>query len=847
MSLQQRGQEPANTSGQVSPVEGLWQDLRYSVRMLRKNPAFTAVAVLTLALGIGATTTVYGWVDTILIHPLSGVEDGDGLVAFESLIPNGQAITTSYPDSRDYRDDLRLIAGLSLARHTALNVGEGGTAQRVWGQFVSGNYFQVLGVKAALGRVFVPEEYGDTPGGFPIAVISDRFWRSHFNSDPKIAGRSIRINRHELTIIGVTAPEFTGSMPGEAFDIWIPLVMRPALSGFKSNWELTDRQHRDLLGIARLKPGVTVQQARAEIAGLARQLEKNYPDTNQGISATVVPMWKSHFGPQSLLMAPLQILMGVCGILLLIVCANVANLLLARFTTRQGEFTLRLALGAGRGRLVRLMLTESLVLALMGTGLGVLMAGLCSGLLRYLVPVSDGSMMLDIRPNFHLLAFLSLLCVVTTLLSGLGPALQSINTNLSESLKEGGRSNATGAHTHRVRSLLVISEVALGLVALVGAGLFVRGFRAAQKIDPGFDPSNVLLSQFYSTSSYGMVERDQFSFRLREKLQSEPGVTSVAFSDSVPLGLELSSWEPLQVKGYVPIPGENMKIYRSVVTPGYLPLMRIPIVEGRDFTEQDDEKTSDVMIINQSFAKHFFGDGEAIGHQVHGWGEWITVVGVAKDSKYNYVTESPMPYFYVPYLQMYRSDMGLAFYIRTGRDPNQVLATVRRAIREVDPEVVIFDTLPLSHYITGSLYPQKVAANLLSALGLLALLLTAVGLYSVMSYAVARRTHEIGIRMALGAQRSNILGLVLRQGMHLTFAGLLVGIVVALVLSREASRISIVGFTMGGAGNLLRTGATDPLVYAGAALFLSAIAVLATYIPARQATKVAPLVALRYE
>ena len=843
MSVSGVGREPFEARQRMF-LESLRQDLHYSIRMMQKNPGFTTIVVLTLALGIGATTTVFGWVDSVLIHPLSGVEKPNELVAFESTIPGGQAITSSYPDTRDYRDHLKLISGLAVMRHTSLNVGEKDRAKRVWGQFVSGNYFQVLGARAALGRVFIPAEYGDQLNGFPVTVISDRFWRSYFNSDPNIVGKPLRVNDHNLTIIGVAAPEFKGSVPGQAFDLWIPLVMRPSLTGFKTGWELTDRKHRDLLGIARLKPGISLQQARDEMAAMAHQLEKTYPDTNQGIGATVLPMWRSHFGQQSLLMAPLKILMAICGILLLLVCANVANLLLTRFTSRQSEFTVRMTLGARRGRLIRLLLTETFMLSCMGTILGVFVAGLCSGLLHYLVP-DDGSMMIAVHPSVYLLTFVGLLCVVTTLLSGLVPALQAIRTNLSDSLKESGRSNATGSHTHRVRAFLIVLEVSFALVALIGAGLFTRSFRAAQKIDPGFNPNNVLLSQFYSVSSYDLSQRDQFISRLRENLKSKPGITSVAFSDAVPLGLEPSSWEELEIKDYAPTPSENMKIYRNVVSKGYFHVMGIPIIQGRDFNDSDSETAPNAMIVNETFARRFFGNGLVVGRQVRGWGQWFTVVGVAKDSKYNYVTETALPYFYVTYEQIYRADMGLSFYTRTSRDPNQMVDTVRRAVREVDPNVAIFDTLPLSQYITASLYPQKIAANLLGALGLLALLLTAVGLYSVMSYSVVQRTREIGIRVALGAQRSNILGLVLRQGLYLTLSGLFVGIIVALFLSKQTSSISIEGLSMEGPGNLLTTGAIDPLIYGGAALFLCAVAVFANFIPARRATKVAPMVALR--
>ena len=355
--------DQVNESGWESMFHGIGQDFRYCLRILRKNPGFTALAVITLALGMGASTTVFGWIDAVLLHPFPGLNKPDEVVSFENLTLDGQPVTTSYPDYQDYRDHLTLLAGLAMARHSELNVGEPESAVRVWGQFVSGNYFEVLGVKPVLGRVFTPEEYADKPGAFPLTLISYRFWHTRYNSDPHVVGKTIKVNQHELTIIGVTPPEFRGSMVGLAYDLWIPLMMRPQLSGFTTAWQLTDRKNRDLIGMARLKPGITISQAQGEIAALAAIMAKAQPWEDGGVSATVLPLWKSHFGPQGLLLAPLQILIGVCAVLVLIVCANVANLLLARFTTRQKEFSLRLALGARRTRLGRQLLIESLVLA----------------------------------------------------------------------------------------------------------------------------------------------------------------------------------------------------------------------------------------------------------------------------------------------------------------------------------------------------------------------------------------------------------------------------------------------------------------------------------------------------
>jgi predicted permease len=832
------------------PLASVGQDLRFALRMMGKNLGFSIVAVATLALGIGATTTVYGWIDAIVLHPLSGVGNPNEIVALESLTPKGEPITSSYPDLGDFREQLKLV-NVAAARHTGVSVGEPGHSEPVAAQFVSGNYFDLLEVKAALGRVFGPQEYPDTPRAFPLVVISHRLWRSHFNSDPQIIGKTVKVNRNELSIIGVVPEEFHGSLPGYSFDIWILNVMRPQLDGFHTNWQLADRNNRDMPALARLKTGVTLIQAQAEIAAVSRHLAQIHPDTNAGITATLVSLWKSHFGFQSRLLAPLGVLMAVCAVLLLIVCANVGNLLLARFAVRRKEFSLRLALGAQGWRLARQIMAESFVLALAGAVLGAVFALGAGKLLRGLLPPGDYGISLDFHLNRGVLLFIGVTCVASTLLCGLVPVLQAIRVNLNESLKEIGRGGSAGRHSHNVRKLLVLSEISLALVALIGAAVFVRSFHSAEKIDPEFDPDNVLLAQFnLSTSGYTVDQRSQFCYRLRESLETQPGVTAVAYSDAVPLGFEPSWWESIEIKGYQPSPGENMSIYRNVVSPGYFPLMHIPLVEGRDFTESDDDgkNTAQVMIVNQSFVKRYFGSTQAVGRQIHGWGDWFTVIGVAKDSKYNYLTEDPMPYLYVPFRQVYRADMPLAFYIRTQGDPNQSVDMLRRTVKQADPTISVSNVLPLRAYIGASLFTFKIAARLLTALGLLALLLVTVGLYSVMAYSVSQRTQEIGVRMTLGAQRSNVVGLVLREGMSLAIGGAVVGTVVAAGLVHVAAALSISGATMNGGGSLLvRGSSTDPFIYLGAVLFLCLVALPANYIPARRATKVDPSVALRSE
>ena len=813
----------------------LLQDLRYGLRMLAKNPGFTVVAVLTLAIAIGASTTVFSWIDGVLLRPLPGVERPNELVAFENFAPDGTFLTTSYLDYRDYRDHLNSLAGIAATQVEPLNIGSEPHAQQVWGEMVTGNYFAVLGVKPVLGRVFAPDEYGDKTNGYPIAVISSRLWQSYFNSDASIVGKTIRVNQHDLTIVGVAPPDFRGTLSGLAFDVWIPFMMHPQIQGV-GEWMLRDRQTRQLLCVARLKPGVTLVQARAEASALALLMSKVNVPEDSGVTATVQPLWKADYGAQSLLMKPLKILMAVCVVVLLIACANVGNLLLARFTAREREFSVRLALGAGRARLARQVLTESLLLAAAGTLGGVALAEWTGGALQYMVPPVPFPAALDVRVNSQALLFTLLVCVAAALLSGVVPAFEVARTDLNESLKESGRSGSGGAKSHRLRGVLVVAELSLAVLALVSAGLLLRTFDAARRTDPKFDPNHVLMSRFFiSTTGYNLEQRKQFCERLGERLEAEPGVTDVAYSDVEPLGLFSGWWEPLEVEGYVPSTGENMKIYRSVVSPGYFRLMRIPLLEGRDFTEQDDETRTPVMIVNQTFVKRFFGGGDPLGRKVHGWGEWFTVIGEVKDSKYRNLTESQLPYFYVPFRQIYRADMGLSFYIRTHTDPKDAIATMRRDVRSIDPNVAMVSAVPLAEHIVETLFADKVAASLLSTLGGLALLLAAVGLYSVMAYSVSQGTHEMGIRMALGAEPMHVLKLVVSQGLTLTLIGIGAGLVAALAFTRLLASF------------LYGTTATDPATFAAVCVLLASVALLATYIPARRATKVDPMVALRYE
>ena len=832
-------------------MDSLLQDLRSAFRMLRRNPGFAAVAILTIAIGIGATTTIFSWIRTVLLNPLPGAQNPDRVVALEMVTPSGAWTPTSYLDFRDFRDHLKSLDSLTVTQPTNLAIGRDDQVERTWGELVSGNYFDLLGVRPEVGRFFSKAESGDEQNAHAVAVIGYPLWKNRYHSDPSIVGKTVRVNRYPYTIIGVAPENFHGSMPGLAFQMWVPATMFGQLSS-TGDWMLQDRKTRMFRVLARLAPGVHLEPARAELRSLSDFMSKADADTNEGMSATLLPLWQSHYGIQDSLRAPLGILMGACGLVLLIVCANLTNLLLVSRVARQKEISVRLALGARRWRLVRQLLTETLVITAGGGLAGLVLCQWLGGSLRWLVPASTLPELVRPPIDGGVLLFLAILSFAVAAIAGVAPALHSARGDVNDALKEGTRAGTSSRRSQRVRGLLVSSEVALAVVALIGAGLFIRSFQLARAIQPGFEPTHVAVAQMnLAAAGYDAVKADSFRIRLQQALERQPGVSAVAYSDYVPLSISAGSWEDLQVQGYVPAPNENMKVYRNLISPGYFGLMKIPMLQGRDFTLLDDTSTDDakqsypgwnsrpaatpVMIISQEFAQHFFGSRNPIGQKVHGWGRWFTVVGVVADSKIYRVTESPMPYFYVPIRQIYRPEMGLKFFVRTAGPVSDAVAALQREAHTIDPAVPVFDAMPLEEYIAASLFPQKIAASLLGTLSSIALVLAAIGLYGVMAYSVAQRTSEIGIRVALGANPADVLRMILREGMMLTLPGLLVGALMAVALARLVS------------ASLVQVGAGDPAIYAVAAIFTLVVTLAAAANPARQAAKVDPMVALRYE
>jgi predicted permease len=788
------------------------------LRVLRRNPTLTAVAALTLALGIAVSTTVFGWIDGVLLHPYPGVQDAR-LAVLEMVLGDGgtEDPHLSFLDYRDLRDNLKLVSDIALHMQTPVSIGEGENARRVWCELVSGNYFTMLGVKPILGRVFSPDEYSDNPNAF-AAVISYRLWHSQFNGDPNVLGKTMVANRQMVTVVGVAPPEFHGVTSGLAFDGWVPIVRRTEM----------DRGNRRFEATVRLKRGVNLAQAHA-----AAQLSRLYPDTNKGYGARLVPVWKAQSGAANILLAPLEILAAACGLVVLIACANVANLLLASSTARQKEFGLRLALGAGPGRLARQLLTENVLLAVLAALISLPLVSWMGSALPFLVPPTGMPVVLEFPINGRILGFAVLLSLSAALAAGVPPVLHLLRANLNDILKQGGRTAAAGASSHRTSNVLMICEVGLVFMALVAAGLFLRSFQNLRAIHPGFDPHNVLLARLYlNTNNYSSGQKYQFCRRLRDQLVSAPGVIGVSYGSRTPLGFGLGPWSNYQVDGYVPGRGENMALYESAVSPGYFELLRIPLLAGRDFRSSDGAAAPCVAIVNEAFARRYLKGAEPIGRRLAREGDACTIIGMVKDSRIVSLTEAPQPFVYLAYDQKGGGDE-VPFFVRTAGNPLRAVPQMRHEIAAIDPKSSGFEAMPLAEYASAGSFVIRLATTLLSVLGGIGLLLAATGLYALMAYAVSQRTQEIGIRMALGGQPGHVLALVVREGLQLTLAGLLIGLAFALALTRLIAHM------------LFRVVAADPLSFAAAALFLTAVALTASYLPARRATRVNPTVALR--
>ena len=812
-------------------METFWRNLQYSLRTLRKRPGFTVTVVITLALGIGANATIFTWIKAVLLEPLPGIEQPERLVEVWGATRNNSALSLSYLDYLDYRDRTVVFSGLAAHQVQPLNLGRGGKPERVWGAVVSGNYFNVLGVKALIGRTFLPEE-DRTPNSHPVAVIGYGLWQRDFGADPKVIGRTITLNEHDFTIIGVTPKEFGSPFAGIALDAWTPVMMKDYVA--LPHFSLTDRGSRWLMVMGRLKPGVTVVQAQANIAAIARQLERTYRQTNDQMGAAVYLLSQSPFSLKRSMQSALAVLMAAVAIVLLIACANIANLLLARGASRRKEIAVRLALGSTRWRMLGQMLTESFVLASCGAAVGLTLAFWTARSLPAFLPPYGIQVSFDTRPDVVVLAFTLGLTVITTVLFGLAPALQASKPDLVAALKDNAAALGQGQRKFPLQHALVISQMALSTVALISAGLFVRSLREAYEADPGFDPHRVLLASFDPfLSGHDDNHGREFYRRLIERVRTLPGVQSVTLARRLPLTLSGIAFANVVIDGYTPAKDEDMHLNYETVGPDYFRTMRIPLVQGRDFDERDNEHARGVVIINETMARHYWTGGDALGRRIKLDKSWLQIVGIAKDVKNRTLNEALQPFLYVPFLQDYRSNMILV--ARTVIEPKTMFHAVRAETAALDPKIPMFDAKTFEEHIGLSLFLQRMAATILSIFGLLALSLAAVGVYGVMAYAVSQRTRELGIRISIGASRSDVLKLILGQGLTLSVVGLIGGLVTALVVTRFSAHL------------LYGVSSADPVTFTVIALLLLGVAVVSGYFPARRATRIDPVVALRME
>jgi len=825
-------------------METLWQDIRYAVRILIKNPGFSAIAILSLALGIGANTTIFTVVNAILLHPLP-VKDISRLVEVDTVdtktlvtTANTTKLPMSYPNCQDYAKENQVFSGLScIVGPLPLTWSGGAEPKQVLGQMVTANYFNVLGLTPVRGRFFLPDE--DTkPGGNNVAVLSYSLWVNKFGSDPNIVGKTLTLNATPFTVIGVGPRGFKGTFVfGGAEEVWIPVSMYPqVLAGFfKDNFN--DRRFLTAGVIARLKDGVSMSAAEASLKTIASQLEKAFPKDNASRSVALTPLADAAVGVnnRSQLVLAGGLMMGIVGLVLLIACVNVANLLLAQAARREKEMGLRAALGAGRRRVIRQLLTESLVLAVLSGIVGMAIAyGGRAVLWSFRPPfILDGD--LDIAFDSHVLFFTLSVSLLTAVLTGLAPALKVTQPNLIEVLKVGGRGGSVSWTRNRFRSLLVVTEIALALVALVGAGLFVRSMQNAQRVDPGFESRNLFVFAFDLGALHFDEDHAQQYFRAAiERAEASPGVAAATIAANFPLGGGLG-------RTVFPEGQDEASGYRGTLTtlndisPNFFKTLRIPLLSGREFTDSDRKDTAQVAIVNEAMAKQFWPNENALGKRFHFFGETQLreVVGIVRNTVVNAIGEEPQPLAYLPLTQDFSP--AVTMQVRTSGKPEPVIATVRTHVQSLDTNVALTNWNTIGELLDQGLWAPRMGAALLAVFGGVALILAVVGVYGVLSYSVTQQTSEIGIRMAMGATTSNVSRLVVKQGMRLAIMGLVLGLVVAFAAMRLLSSL------------LFGVSPHDPLIFGGVALILATAAVLACYIPARRAANMDPLAALRYE
>src|SRR5215467_3695139 len=815
-------------------LDTVLQDIRFAFRMFRKSPGFTAVAILTLALGIAANTTVLSWMSATLLNPIPGVAHTSDLVTvMRGDRTDHPTPPFSYPDLRDLSERTQTFSGLLGYHDDYMSLTGVAKPERFYGALTTANYFDVLGVHPILGRTFLPEE-GTPRAGAAVIVIGYSVWQNHFVGDPQIVGKTIQVNRHPYTVVGVAPRDFTGCKTGLRTDLWIPLSMdrdvwgadRPAYRG--TFW---------LNVLGKLRPGVTKNQAQAELNLLMRKIAEQFPEDHRDSpnEISLDPLWRSPFGINGYLYKILPMLLGLAGVLLLLACANVASLLLVRSVGRRREIAIRLGMGASRKQIIRQFLIESLLLGLLGGTAAIAITAWTSRSLIAFFPPSNIPLTNDAHVDQRVLFVTIAVSILAAIISGVLPALRSSSTPVQSVLKEEATSVSLTLHKSRLLSGLVVAQISLSLVLLVYAGLFTRSLQKAQQSDPGFEASHLLLASYeLSPAGYTRATAAAFNRQVLDRLSALPGVESVSLADFSPLSFSIHS-DYLQLEGYVPQPHEWMEISRAIVGPNYFRTLRTSVISGREFTEADTPDSLLVAVVNQAFVDRYWPGENAIGKQVTDDGDRFTIVGVARNAKYRLLTYPTEPVIYLPIYQAFRSTQDTTIHLRTTGDPLTMASSVEETIHQLNPDLPLYNVNPLSVTMQlGTLF-GRIAATFAASFGFLAMLLAAVGIYGVVAYTTRQRTREIGIRMALGAERGGIYRIVLGQGFRLTLVGLVVGTALALAFTRLLK------------AQLFGVSETDAITFASVGLLLAVVALLACHIPARRATRVDPMVALRYE
>jgi predicted permease len=816
----------------VSFIEHIQQDLRFGFRMLVRSPAFSILAVLCLTLGIGANAAVFSWIEGVLFRPYPRVLHQERLYVLAGTTRGTPGYNeVSWPDFIDFQKSCTLAEAVVAEKIVGTTLSIGDRAERTTGSIVSANYFDAMGVRPVLGRGFTPDEDSGR-NAHPVVVISYQMWQDRFRGDPAIIGKTQMMNGLPHTIVGVTPEGFYGTFVGYPFQFWVPASMQERFDS--TGYKLEDRGARWIEGFVRLKPGVTVTQAQAEIAEVASRLEVAYPETNRGHGVKLVPLWQSPFNSAEILLPTLGIALAVVFFVLLIACANVGNLMLVRSFARRHEMTIRLAIGADRRRLLKQLLTEGLILSSVAAAGGLLVASWCRNALVRIIPPRGVQMRMAGDIDWRVLALSAAVCLISTLLFGLVPAIQASKVDLAGALKSESGGVVSGRHGSLIRSTLVLLQVALSFILLVAAGLLIQSLQRIRTSSPGFSTQGVVLTAVnLFAAGYDAPRARNFQDQLMDRVQALSGVESAAYARITPFSYRTYSSASITVDGYEAPPDQLPTVEYNEVSPAYFQTLRIPFVSGRDFTRADDETAPLVAIVNETMVAKYWRGENPVGKRLEVKDRWMQVVAVVKTAKYANLLEPEKPFFYIPLRQNPSTQVGL--FVRTPQGPETMAPQLTHEVHALDPELAPYEVITMREQIDRTTSSQHIAVTLLSGFGGLALLLAGIGLYGVMSYAVSQSTRELGLRMALGAAPSHLLRLVMSRGVALTAGGVALGAAAALLLTR------LLGYL------LYKVSPRDPLSFALAFAVMVVAALAASLVPAWRATQTDPVRALRSE